>query len=63
MRNYRLTETADQHLQDIWRFSSTRWSPAQADAYLEKIDAALRTALGTPALFRPRPELGDGIHA
>lgn len=63
MKGYRLTEAADRQLHEIWRFSRDRWSAAQADAYLNRIDAALAAAVASPALLRPRPELGEGMLA
>lgn len=63
MKSYRLTEAADRHLQEIWRYTRDRWNAAQADEYLARIDAAIVTALATPALLRPRAELGEGVVA
>ncbi len=63
MKRCRLTETADRQLREIWAYSRDRWGAARADSYLAAIDAALNAALSTPALLRPRPELGDGIVA
>jgi len=63
MKTYRVTETADAQLQDIWRFTAKRWNPAQADSYLEQLERAVTAALETPALLRARPELGDDIFA
>lgn len=63
MKRYRITGTADRQLQEIWRYSHDRWGRVQADAYLARIDAALAAALVTPALLRPRPELGEGVVA
>jgi toxin ParE1/3/4 len=63
MKGYRLTEAADSHLQEIWRYTRDRWGAAQASAYLAEIEKALDGAIQTPALLRPRPELGDGLVA
>jgi toxin ParE1/3/4 len=63
MRGFRLTETAERHLQEIWRYSRDRWGVARADAYLESIDAALNATIATPSLLRARPELGEGVVA
>lgn len=41
MKSYRLTETADEHLQEIWRYTRDRWGAAQASAYLAEIEKAL----------------------
>lgn len=62
MKGYRLTEAADSHLQEIWRYTN-RWDAAQANAYLAAIEAALDAAIKTPALLRPRAELGAGMMA
>jgi toxin ParE1/3/4 len=63
MKTYRVTETADAQLQDIWRFTAKRWNPDQANAYLGQLESAVVAALATPALLRPRPELGKDIFA
>jgi toxin ParE1/3/4 len=63
MIGYRLTETADRQLQEIWRYSRDRWGAARADAYLAVIDDALKDAITLPALLRARPELGEEIVA
>lgn len=63
MKGYRLTETADRQLQGIWRYSRERWGDARANAYLAEINEALAKAVKSPALLRPRPELGDGVLA
>ena len=63
MKRYQLTEAADRQLREIWVYSRDRWGAARAHAYLAEIDTALSAALATPALLRPRPELGEGIVA
>lgn len=63
MKGYRLTETADRQLQEVWRYSRDRWGAARADAYLAEIDDALAKAVKSPALLRSRPELGEKILA
>ena len=63
MKGYRLTEAADKHLQEIWRYTRDRWGVPQANAYLAAIEASLDAAIKAPALLRPRPELGDGLMA
>lgn len=63
MKGYRLTETADRQLQDIWRYSRDRWGAARANAYLAEIEDALTKAIKSPVLLRARPELGGEILA
>lgn len=63
MKGYRLTEAADRHLQDIWRYSRDRWGVARANAYLDEIEDALMKAVKSPSLFRARPELGADVLA
>jgi len=63
MKGYRLTETADQHLQDIWSYTRERWGAKQADVYLQQLQDGLVAAMQTTALWRPRPELGEGVLA
>lgn len=63
MKAYRLTQSADRHLQEIWRYSKDHWGRARADAYLQELEAALDKALARPSLLRSRPELGVGVYA
>lgn len=63
MKGYRLTETADRQLQEIWRYSRDRWGAARANAYLAEIEDALTKAVKSPALFRARSELGADVLA
>ena len=39
MANYRFTKDAEQDLVEIWNYTATTWSEAQADADLEQIHA------------------------
>ncbi|MFT3729354.1 MAG: type II toxin-antitoxin system RelE/ParE family toxin [Terricaulis sp.] len=63
MKGYRLTEAADRQLRDIWRYSRDRWGVDRANLYLSAISTALEAAIKTPALLRPREELGAGMLA
>jgi toxin ParE1/3/4 len=63
MKAYRLTVAADGQLQEIWRYSRDRWGAAQANAYFAVVEAALHAAIKTPALLRPRADLGEAIVA
>jgi len=63
VKGYRLTEAADSHLQEIWRYTRDRWGAEQANAYLSSIEAALNAAIKRPTLLRPRPDLGGGLVA
>ena len=50
------TPAARQDLDDIWDYSSSTWSAAQATRYLRGLQALLRTLQEFPDLARERPE-------
>ena len=41
---------AERDLIDIWHYTCARWSEAQADAYLRKINVAIERLSGNPGL-------------
>lgn len=41
MKNYSLRPRAERDLENIWRYSASRWDVAQADAYLSMIESAM----------------------
>ena len=52
-----LSRRARTDLDDIWNFSASRWSPAQADRYLMGLDGIVRLICQEPHLGRLRQEL------
>jgi toxin ParE1/3/4 len=60
-----VAEAAKADLKNIWRFSSERWGPEQADAYIAALDGLMRDAAAgklhcreigfvSPGLFKAR---------
>jgi toxin ParE1/3/4 len=47
---------------DIWLYSAKQWSPEQADRYVEALVGRFEWLCYNPALWKPRPELADGLH-
>lgn len=50
------TPAAEQDLEDIWIYTSQRWSPRQADSYIDGLEATFQTLLSMPEIARERPE-------
>lgn len=48
--NLRKQQFAEQDLVEIWLYTANQWDENQADAYLDKIDAALKTLIANPLL-------------
>ena len=56
-RTYRLSPLADSDMEDIWRYSITRWSEARAESYTRELlsafaDLATGNRAGTPTTAR-----------
>lgn len=59
--NYRLTPDAQSDLIEIHRFTVQQWGAAQSRKYLAELRQALRLLAETPALGKPRPEVGADV--
>ena len=46
---------------EIWRFTSDRWGEAQADKYLDELNAAFRLLLDNPRLAPERNEFRPAV--
>ena len=60
-RSYGLTPRALADLEDIWRYSATTWSLAQAESYIDDLSAAFSQLAATPAMARERPEFSPPV--
>ena len=48
---------AKRDLEEIYAYTRNSWSKAQADSYLDKIEACIHQLAENPNLGRPRPEI------
>lgn len=55
-----VSERAEADLRDIWLFSFKTWGEAQADRYLDELDAGLRECAAEPERGRRRDEVRPG---
>lgn len=60
MRKPRLAPDAEIDLIEIRRYTIEHWNSAQAKKYTDDLQQTFRLLAATPALGKPRPELGDG---
>jgi len=61
--NIHLSAEAQDDLRAIWEYSRSNWGVPQADLYLDQILLRIGWLPSKPGLWRPRPELGKGVHA
>ena len=61
--NFRLSAEAQEDLRAIWQYSRSNWGLQQADLYLDQILLRIGWLPSNPGLWRPRPELGKGVHS
>ena len=52
---------AERDLIDIWLYTYGEWGEAQADRYLDELDAAIHLIAEQPTLYRERPEFTHPI--
>ncbi len=55
-----VSERAQSDLIEIWQFSFETWGEAQADRYLDELDAGLRACGDAPDRGRRRDEIRPG---
>jgi len=61
LTSYRLTPAAQNDLEDIWLYTSQRWSAAQADHYTDILEDTLERLLFMPEMARERPEFDPPV--
>jgi plasmid stabilization system protein ParE len=61
--NIRLSAEARGDLRAVWEYSRSNWGLPQADLYLDQILLRMGWLPSNPGLWRPRPELGKGVHS
>ena len=62
-RGYRLRPKARDDLAEIWQYTATRWSRAQADRYYHAIIDAIEGLVATPELSRDESSLRPGYRS
>jgi toxin ParE1/3/4 len=60
--NIQLSAEAQVDLRDVWEYSRSNWGLPQADLYPDQILLRIAWLPSNPGLWRPRPELGKGLH-
>lgn len=60
MADYRLTPLAQEDLEDIWRYSATTWSVAQANTYIDQLADHFRALADNPNLAAPCDHIRTG---
>lgn len=55
-----VSERAEADLREIWLYSFQTWDEAQADRYLDQLDAGLRQCRAEPESGKPRDEVRPG---
>ena len=61
LTSYLLTPAAQNDLEDIWVFTSERWSATQADRYTDILEDTLERLLFMPEMARERREFDPPV--
>lgn len=61
MLKIRLSQTAEQQLEDIWFYTLSEWSEEQANQYVGSIEQGIRRLLEYPLLGKARPDINKEI--
>jgi len=59
----RLTQAAEQHLEDIWFYTLNEWSEAQASQYVSMIEQGVMQLLDNPYIGKARPEIKKDLRS
>jgi toxin ParE1/3/4 len=60
---YRLSRRAEADLVAIWAYSAEHWSADQADRYIDALLSRFAWLSDNDALWKPRPDLGEGLYS
>ncbi|WP_340122316.1 type II toxin-antitoxin system RelE/ParE family toxin [Methylobacter svalbardensis] len=63
MLKIRLTQAAEQHLEDIWFYTLSEWSEAQAGQYVSMIEQGIMQLLDNPYIGKARPEIKKDLRS
>lgn len=63
MLKIRLTQAAEQHLEDIWFYTLSEWSEEQAGQYVDMIEQGIMQLLDNPFIGKARPEIKKDLRS
>ena len=63
VRVYKLSKQAEQDLTAIWEYTVEQWNEAQADAYLQAIQSAMRLLIDNPEIGTSRENIRTGYRS
>lgn len=63
MLKIRLTQTAEQQLEDIWIYTLSEWGEAQAGQYVSMIEQGIMQLLDNPYIGKARPEIKKDLRS
>ena len=63
MLKLRLSQAAEQQLEEIWSYTLSEWGEAQAEKYFDLLENALYRLLENPHHGRPCPDITPGYRA
>jgi len=59
--NFRISSEASEDLVSVWKYTREHWGVEQADLYIDAIMLRLIWLIGNRKLWRPRPEIKEGV--
>jgi toxin ParE1/3/4 len=59
----RLTQAAEQHLEDIWFYTLSEWSEEQAGQYVSMIEQGITQLPDNPYIGKARPEIKKDLRS
>jgi toxin ParE1/3/4 len=59
----RLTQAAEQQLEDIWFYTLSEWGETQAGQYVSKIEQGIMQLLDNPYIGKARPEIKKDLRS
>lgn len=63
MLKIRLTQAAEQHLENIWFYTLSEWSETQASQYVSMIEQGIMQLLDNPYIGKARPEIKKNLRS
>jgi toxin ParE1/3/4 len=59
----RLTQAAEQQLEDVWFYTLSEWSEEQANQYISMIEQGIMQLLDNPYIGKARPEIKKDLRS
>lgn len=63
MLKIRLSQTAEQHLEDTWFYTLSAWGEVQAVQYVSMIEQGITQLLDNPYIGKARPEIKKDLRS